>query len=179
MMDPEEGQPEDLSSLGFTSFGSKNKRPKHHHPNRSSSNSIPIPPPPGAAQVTTFAGTVGGVGSLPKKPEFTPYIAPAFTPRVPPKFAGGGGNIGGRAKGGGGDELYSPRFVENPWRALEAKFGIRAEWVDMEKVEDGEEGVEAQGGGGGEVGERMTGSGEGVEVHMQEEADGLDERGQS
>ena len=43
--------------------------------------------------------------------------------------------------------MYSPRFVENPWRVLEVKFGIRAEWVDMEKIEGGVGGDEEGGQG--------------------------------
>ncbi|RPA97807.1 hypothetical protein L873DRAFT_1844598 [Choiromyces venosus 120613-1] len=169
-MDPEEDQTEDLASLGFTSFGSRNKRPKHHHHNHnnqpssgSGSNSVPLPlPPPGAAGITKLEATTREVKSLPKKPDFAPYVAPAFSPHVPPPpgFVGGGGNSGGRGRrggngrGDGADKLYSPRFVENPWKGLEEKFGIRAEWVDIEKVEGGddddeeEEGEEVQGGAG-------------------------------
>ncbi|PUU80305.1 hypothetical protein B9Z19DRAFT_1123800 [Tuber borchii] len=183
-MEPEEDQPEDLASLGFTSFGSRNKRPKHHHGTKgSNSNLISLVPPPGAAEVTTSTSTEGAK-SLSKKPDFTPYVAPAFTPYVPPRFVGGAGGRGGRTGGGGRDELYSPRFVENPWKALEVKFGIRAEWVDMEKIEGGgggdeEGGEEIQGEGGEEGEERMTGSAERVEVRMQGKADGFGERGEN
>jgi len=110
-MEPEEGQAEDLASLGFTSFGSRSKRPKHHHgAGGSNSNSIPLPPSPGAAEVTASTGAVdGGAKPLPKGPEFTPYVAPAFTPYVPPRFVGGGGggagSRGGRTGGGSGDEV--------------------------------------------------------------------------
>ena len=73
--------------------------------------------------------------------------------------------------------------MENPWKALEVRFGIRAEWVDMEKIEGGgggeEGGEEVQGEGGNEGEERMTGSAERVEVHMQGKADGFGERGES
>ena len=68
--------------------------------------------------------------------------------------------------------------MENPWRALEAKFGVRAEWVDIEKIEDGgggdveggEEG-EVRGEGGDEGGGGMTDSLERVEVLMQGKAE--------
>ena len=77
--------------------------------------------------------------------------------------------------------------MENPWRALEVKLGIRAEWVDFEKIEGGgsgdeeeggvEEGVQGEGGEEGEEG--MTGAAERVEVHMQGKADKFGERGEN
>lgn len=73
--------------------------------------------------------------------------------------------------------------MENPWKALEVKFGIRAEWVDMEKIEGGgggdEEGGEEVKGEGGEGEERMTGSAERVEVRIQGKVDGFGEREES
>ena len=121
-MEPEEDQPEDLASLGFTSFGSRNKRPKHHHGTKgSNSNLIPLVPPPGAVEVTTSMSTTEGAKSLSKKPEFTPYVAPAFTPYVPPRFAGSAGGRGGRTRGGGSGDAVCFYSIHRLWEGWEGK----------------------------------------------------------